>query len=216
MRRHAPGARRAHVLNGIPAAIVLAVMAMAGAAMLASCRGKESLPVSATRGESEPRDVRPARSRAIVDILAAAGEVYWGIYRDYPCPDPDLVGVGTNTLGANAAFRTAYFDNGAWTDEAHNVALVWLLSATRNPEPLIDTKDGRWYQKIDATATGPDGRTLCKCVDGFGRVIKIDRPAQEHYQNTYLRITSAGPDGEFGSGPADPKAKDNCEVFLKR
>lgn len=162
------------------------------------------------------RTAKRKRSEAVVHILATASEAYWGIYRDYPYPEPDYVGVGTDTLGANAVFRVSPNYDGGWTDEGRNVTLVWLLSVPRNPEPLLNTNE-KWYKKIDATTIGPDGRTLFKCLDGFDHVIRIERPQQYYYQNTYMKITSAGPDGEFGIDPADvTKKADNFEVYLRR
>ncbi len=157
---------------------------------------------------------RAERSRAVVNILATASENYWALCHDYPYPDPDCVGVGSNTLGANPAFRAAYYNSG-WGLDAYNIALVWMLSIPRQPAPLINIQE-KWYEKIKESAVGPDNRALYKCLDGFGNAIKIDRPRQYYYQNTYMRITSAGADGEFGSGTSDPKAKDNIEIYLKR
>ncbi len=157
------------------------------------------------------------RSSAVVQLLAVACDNYWKDYHDYPYPNPDVVGAGTNTLGANAAFRAAYYKNGSWTTDGINIALVWMLSISRNPEPFLDLNQ-KWFVKIPEAATGPDGRTLYKCQDGFGNTINIDRPAQYYYTNTYVRITSAGPDGKFGvlGSTTDTNAKDNIEQYLKR
>jgi prepilin-type N-terminal cleavage/methylation domain-containing protein len=159
------------------------------------------------------------RCAAIVQLLAVASENYYKEYHDYPYPDPDFVGAGTTTLGANAAFRAAYYKGGAWTTDGFNIALVWMLSGRRNPEPFLELNQ-KWFVKIPEAITGPDGRTLYKCQDGFGNTINIERPwqSQSTYANTYMRITSAGADGKLGviGSSTDKDAKDNIEQYLKR
>ena len=160
-------------------------------------------------GAMAQRAAKVQRSTAVVQILAAASDTYYAQYRDYPYPDPALLGT---------AFKVSpYFKSGAWTLDAYNVTLVWMLSQPRSPEPYLDLNQ-KWFLKIPESITAPDGRTLYKCVDGFGNTVNIDRPAQYYFTNTYMRITSAGPDGKLGivGSLTDPPAKDNIELYLKK
>jgi hypothetical protein len=160
------------------------------------------------------RRARMDRSNAILDLLATGCERYWSLYHDYPYPNPDFVGVGTNTLGANAAFRSAYY-SGGWKDEGYNVALVYILSQPRTPEPLINLMQS-WFKKTDPDMTGPDGRRLYKVVDGFQNVIRVERPAQSYAVYVFVRLTSAGADGAFGADANDPLSKDNLSRYIRR
>jgi len=160
------------------------------------------------------RAARKEKSNAVLDVLATACERYWSLCHDYPYPNPDYVGIGANTLGVNGAFRNAYY-KGGWTDEGYNVALVYILSQPRTPEPLINVQQG-WFKKTTPDMTGPDGRRLYKIVDGFGNVIRVERPAQSSVVYVFVQLTSAGPDGEFGADVNDPKSKDNLVRYVRR
>ena len=170
-------------------AVIAIIMALAGIMMAGAGKAREI--------------ARRKRSEAILDILATACERYWTLYHDYPYPNPDSVG-----LGASDPFRTAYY-SGEWTDEGYNVTLVWMLSQPRQPEPLIALQE-RWFEKTKDDLTGPDGRKLYRVVDGFGNVIKIERPSQYDYVNTYVKLISPGPDGDLD------KTEDNIERYIKR
>lgn len=143
------------------------------------------------------------RSEAVLDILATACERYWTLYHDYPYPNPDSVG-----LGAVAEFRSADHTS-EWSVEGTNVALVWMLSMPRQPEPLIAIQE-RWYEKTAEDITAPDGRKLYRVVDGFGNPIKVDRPSQDYVGNTYIKLISPGPDGDID------KTEDNVARYIKR
>jgi prepilin-type N-terminal cleavage/methylation domain-containing protein len=160
------------------------------------------------------RRARMDKTNAILDLLATACERYWSLYHDYPYPNPDFVGIGSNTLGANAAFRAAYY-SGGWQDGGFNVALVYMLSVPRTPEPLINLMQG-WFKKTTPDMTGPDGRRLYQVLDGFGNVIRVDRPAQTYAVNTYVKVISAGADGKFGADDNDVLAKDNLSRYVRR
>ena len=154
-------------------------------------------------GAGKVREIaRRKRGEAILDILATACERYWTLYHDYPYPNPDSVGMGD-------AFRAAYREGDTWSVEGYNVTLVWMLSLPRQPQPLVSTHE-RWYEKIGHDITGPDGRQLYKVVDGFQQVIKVVRPAQYYYVNTYVKLISPGPDGDFDT------TEDNAEKYVRR
>ncbi|HUW55704.1 MAG TPA: type II secretion system protein [Planctomycetota bacterium] len=155
-------------------------------------------------GAGKAREIaKRRRTEAILDVLATACERYWTLYHDYPYPNPDSVG-----LGGDAAFRSEYY-SGGWSTEGYNVTLVWMLSQPRQPEPLIALQE-RWYEKTEKDLKGPDGRNLYRVVDGFGNVIKVDRPIQYYYVNTYVKLVSSGPDGDFD------ETEDNLERYIKR
>lgn len=188
-------------------AVIAIIFALAGIMMAAA--------------DAARRSARKKRSEATIEVLATGCEAYWTIYRDYPYPNPDSVG-----LGAIQAFRDEYYDgdNSIWTTEGYNVTLVWMLSRPRQPEPLISVQQ-RWFKKIDKDVKGPDGRTLYKVVDGFQNVIKVERPSQYYYVNTYVRLISAGADGEFGEPGPDgvwgteddtEPARDDIRRYIKR
>ena len=136
------------------------------------------------------RNARKKRSEAILDVLATACEGYWTLYHDYPYTTAAAVGLSDST-------------------ENVNVAYVYLLSKPRHPEPLISVRQ-RWFRKIDEDIKGPDGRTLYKVVDGFQNVIKVVRPTQYYYVNTYIKLVSAGPDGDMDT------VEDNLQRYVKR
>ncbi len=185
-------------------------------------------------------------SRAVVHMLAGACEEYWALYRDYPCHVPERIGSGANILGASGSlFYIAYHDNTTWKEPAYTVALVYMLSVPRNPEPFLNTNQ-KWFVRIPETnIAGPDGRGLYSCVDGFGTAIKVaygvitgtdaatgvptvvDRPwetagnweSYTGYGRTTMRITSAGKDLHFTGTDNDTGndyARDNIEVLLQR
>ena len=152
---------------------------------------------------------RKERSKATLNLLAAACERYWTVYHDYPYPNPDYVG-----LAALGGFPD-YKDGTEWSDLAQNVALVYLLSKPRHPEPMVSIRQA-WFRKIPEEVQGPDGRPLYKVVDGFDTPIKVVRPykSASHYVETYMRLISAGPDEKFDDEPKDEE--DNEEVYIKR
>jgi len=171
-------------------AVIAIIFVLAGIMMAAAGKAREI--------------ARRKRSEAILDIVATACERYWTLNHDYPYPNPDAIG-----LGSIDTFRSAYYENDEWSVEGYNVALVWMLSQPRHPEPLLSTHE-RWFEKIKHNVKGPDGRTLFKVVDGFGNVIKVQRPQQYYYVNTYIKLISPGPDGDFDA------TEDNLERYIKR
>ena len=136
------------------------------------------------------RRVRVERTNAILDVLATACERYWTIDHDYPLTTAGDVGL-PDTL------------------ENTNVAYVYLLSKPRQLEPLLSVQ-GAWFEKAQVGTPGPDGRTLYRVVDGFGNVIRVERPVQDADANAYIRLISAGPDGDLGT------AADNLERTIRR
>jgi|GEM_PF-2387202 prepilin-type N-terminal cleavage/methylation domain-containing protein len=195
-----------------------------------------------TAMDAAKRTAKNGRTNAILDILATACERYWAQYHDYPYPNPDYVGIGSNTLGNNAAFHTAYYSGSNWTDEGFNVALVYILSQPQTPEPLINIQQD-WFKKATTSTipdmTGPDGiRKLFKVVDGFGNVIKVARldplknqttptkldPTNYLFSQTgvFIWFMSSGADGKFGTWDQPTNAytgadaKDNLSRYVRR
>ena len=162
-------------------------------------------------GAMAQRAAKINRSSATIHVLATASDAYLAQFRIYPYPNPGLLGT---------AFKVSpYFKNGAWTVDAYNVTLVWMLSLPRSPEPYLDLNQ-KWFVKIPESITAPDGRTLYKCVDGFGNTIRVYQVSPSSgataVTNTSndLRLTSAGPDGQFGTSTTDLPARDDIEVYL--
>jgi len=189
-----------------------------------------------TAADAARRSAKISKTNAIIDLLADACDRYWAQYRDYPYPNPDYVGVGSSHLGNIAAFQTAYFKNGGWTDEAFDIALVYILKQPRTPEPLINVQQG-WFKQPDTPMTGPDGLPLFKVLDGFGNVIKVVRLDPLKYDATtnldptsqafsqagvFIWFMSNGADGKLGTYdwnnnlPVDKDAKDNISRYIRR
>ncbi|KPL04728.1 MAG: hypothetical protein AMK75_00730 [Planctomycetes bacterium SM23_65] len=136
------------------------------------------------------RRVRVERTNVILDMLATACERYWTIDHDYPLTTAGDVGL-PDTL------------------ENRNIAYVYLLSKPRRAQPPLSVEGG-WFEKARVGTAGPDGRTLYRVVDGFGNVIRVERPVQHADANVHIRLISAGPDGDLGT------TEDNLERTIRR
>jgi len=147
------------------------------------------------------RAARNRKSGAAIEELAAACESYYKDYRDYPYPNPDVIG-----LGAVPEFRAQYYDGG-WTYEGLNVALIWMLSKPRQPAPYIQLQHG-WFEKVEGVV-GPDGRDLYMCKDGFDKYIRVIRPEQSEKSRTYIEFISAASDDSFGT-------EDDIRKYIRR
>ena len=167
------------------------------------------------------RAARNKRSLAAIEELATACDSYYSDHHAFPYADPSSLGFGSVLTPAFYG-DTEYYDGG-WTYRGRAVAMVWMLSKARQPEPYINLTNA-WYKRIEGMS-GPDGRDLYTPTDGHDTYIRIIRDAQYYEQRVHVEIISAGPDTEFGDPGADyiwgtdddhPSAEDNMRKNIKR